>query len=122
MQRKFLSGNLQPAWYRASNAEIFAVLARYWHKHGLPPARLRKVTWLEVVHWYWRGTEYRYHASTKICTGLVLELLRSRLLFDFRKRCAKDRLLRWLCGKWPRPVETKSRPCHPLQFLETKIR
>ena len=22
-------------------------------------------------------------------------------LFSFPKRCAKDRLLRWLCGKWP---------------------
>ena len=35
-------------------------------------------------------------------------------LFDFQKRCAKDRLLRWLCGKWPRPVETKCCPRHHL--------
>ena len=41
---------LQPAWYRAGIAEGFEVLALYWHKHGLPPVRLRKVTWLEVVH------------------------------------------------------------------------
>ena len=27
--------------------------------------------------------------------------------FDFQKRCAKDRLLRWLCDKWPRLVQTK---------------
>ena len=43
-------------------------------------------------------------------------------LFDFRKRCAKDRLSRWLCGKWPRPVETKCCPCQRLQFSEAKIR
>ena len=42
-------------------------------------------------------------------------------LFDFRKRCAKYPLLRWLCGKWPRPVESKCCPCQPLQFSETKI-
>ena len=35
-------------------------------------------------------------------------------LFDFRKRSAKDRLLRWLCGKWSCPVETKCCPSHPL--------
>ena len=37
--------------------------------------------------------------------------------FDFRKQCAKDGLLRWLCGKWLRSVETKCRPCHPFQFF-----
>ena len=69
------SGNLQPTWYLASTTEGFAVLARYWHKHDLPPARLRRVTWLEVVHRYWRGTGQRYHASTEICTSSVLVLL-----------------------------------------------
>ena len=50
-------------------------MARYWHKHGLPPARLRNVTWLEVAHRYWRDTGYRYHASTaEICTVTVPEL------------------------------------------------
>ena len=58
------------------------VMSWCWQKHGLPPARLRKVTWLEVVHRYWRGTGNRYHASTEICTGSVLALLRSRLLAD----------------------------------------
>ena len=77
-----LAGNLQPVLYRTSTAEGFTVLARYWHKHGLPPAWLRKVTWLQVAHRYWRGTGHRYHASTEICTGSVLELLRSRLLAD----------------------------------------
>ena len=71
-----------PRLYRASTANPSAVLARYWHKHGLPPERLRKVTWLEVVHRYWRGTRHRYHSGTEICTGSVLALLRSRLLAD----------------------------------------
>ena len=31
---------------------------------------------------YWRGTGHRYHSNTKICTGSVLVLLRSRLLAD----------------------------------------
>ena len=75
-------GNLQPAWYCSSTAEGSSVLAWYWHKHGLPSAWLRKVTWLEVIHRYWRGTGHRYHASTDICTGSVLALLRSRLLAD----------------------------------------
>ena len=79
---KFPGGNLQLAWYRASTAEGFKVLARYWHKHDRTPARLRKITWLEVVQRYWRGTGHRYHASTEICTGSVLALLRSRLLAD----------------------------------------
>ena len=26
-----LGGNLQPAWYCASTAEEFAVMAQYWH-------------------------------------------------------------------------------------------
>ena len=43
-------------------------------------------------------------------------------LFDFRKRGTKDRLLRWLCGKWPHSLETKCRRCHPHQFSEAKIR
>ena len=75
-------GNLQPALYRASTAEGFAVLPRYWHKHGLPALWLRKVTWLKVVHRYWRSTGHRYHASTEICNGSVLALLQSRLLAD----------------------------------------
>ena len=69
-------------WYYASTVEGFAVLARYWHKRDLPPAQIRKVTWLEVVHRYWRGTEHRYLASTEICTGSILVLLRSLLLAD----------------------------------------
>ena len=44
--------------------------------------QIQKVTWLEAVHRYWRGTGHRYHASTEICTGSVLTLLRSRLLAD----------------------------------------
>ena len=39
-------------------------------------------TWLEVAHWYWRGTGHWYHASTAICNGFILALLRSRLLPD----------------------------------------
>ena len=74
--------NLEPSWYRASTAEGFSVLAQYWQKHALPPARLRKVTWLKVVHRYWRGTGHRYQASTEICSGSVLALLWSRLLAD----------------------------------------
>ena len=31
-------GNLQPAWYRVSTAEGFALLARYWHSAGLSAA------------------------------------------------------------------------------------
>ena len=54
----------------------------YWHKHGIPPARFEKVTWLEVVHRSWRGTGHRYNASTEICTFSVLALFRSRLLAD----------------------------------------
>ena len=46
-------GNLQAAWYRASTAEGFAVLAPHWYEQGLSPARLQKVTWMEVVHRYW---------------------------------------------------------------------
>ena len=65
-----------------SVSEGFAVLARYWYKHGLPLARLQKVIWLEVVHRYWRATGHRYHASTEICTGSAMALLRSRLLAD----------------------------------------
>ena len=75
-------GNLQQAWYRASTAEGFAVLARCWHKYGLPPARLQKVTWLEIVYRNWRGSGHLYHVSTEICTGTVLASLRSRLLAD----------------------------------------
>ena len=68
-------------WYRASTAEGFAVLARYWHnKHGLPPEWFRKLTWLEVVHRYWRDTGHRYHPSTEIFIGSVLALVRCRLL------------------------------------------
>ena len=51
-------GNLQPAWYHASKAEECAVLARYWHKHGLPPARLQK-----VIGW-----------KLSIATGAVLDI------------------------------------------------
>ena len=66
----------------SSAVEGFAVLARYWHKHGLPPARLRKVNWLEDVHRYWRVTGHWYYASTEICTGSVLALLQCRLLAE----------------------------------------
>ena len=40
----------------------------------------------------------------------------------FKNVRQKDGLLGWLCIKWPRPIETKCRPCHHLQFLETKLR
>ena len=50
-----------------------------------------------------------------------LKKMLQRKRFDFRKRCEKDRLLRCLCGEWPRPVEIKCRPCHPLQFLGINI-
>ena len=73
-------------------------MAWYWHKHGLPFARLRKVTWPEVVHRYWRATGHRYHASTEICTGSVLALLRSRSLGDTWSQ-------NWICTM---PV-----PCQP---------
>ena len=61
---------------------MILVLARYWHKHGLPRARLRKVTWLQVAHRYWRGTGHPYYASTEICTGSVLAFLGNRLSAD----------------------------------------
>ena len=35
-------GNLQPAWYRDSTAEGFAVLARYWHSAGRRTAYHRR--------------------------------------------------------------------------------
>ena len=35
-------GNLQPVWYRASTAEGFAVLARYWHGAGISTAYHRR--------------------------------------------------------------------------------
>ena len=81
-EERFPGGNLQAAWYCSSTAEGFAVLEWYWHKHGLPPAQLRNVTWSEVAHQYCCGTGHRYHASTEICTGSVLALLQSRLLTD----------------------------------------
>ena len=35
-----------PHQYRKSFSGTGAVLAQCWRKHGLPPARLRKITWL----------------------------------------------------------------------------
>ena len=78
---KFTTG-LIPRQYRRRIFSTGAVLAQIWNKHGLPPTRLRKVTWLEVVHRYWRSTGHWYHASTEICTGVLLASLRSRLLSD----------------------------------------
>ena len=78
---KFTTG-LEPHQYRRRICSTGAVLVQSWHKHDLPPVRLQKVTWLEVVHRYWRGTGHRYHASTEICIGSVLALLRSWLLAD----------------------------------------
>ena len=70
--------SLIPRQYRKRICSTGAVLAY----DSLPPARLWKVTWLEVVHRYWRSTGHMYHVSTEICTGSVLELLQSQLLAD----------------------------------------
>ena len=72
------------ARYQLSSTRIAPCLqlAWYWHKHGLPTAQLWKVIWLEVVHWYWRATGHRYHASTEICNSSVLALHKIRLLAD----------------------------------------
>ena len=69
-------------WIVGTWPGVSAVLAQCRHKHGLPPARLRVSTWLEIVHRYWRDTGHRYQPSTEIYTGSVLALLRSRLLAD----------------------------------------
>ena len=89
---------MQPGWYRASTTEGFAVVAWYWHKHGLSLARLRKVTWPEVAYRYWRATGHRHHTSTEICTGSVLALLRSLSLGDTWSQ-------NWIC--------TMRVPCQP---------
>ena len=77
--------NLQPTCTTPvpqKDLQYWRVLVQCWHQHGLPPTLLQKLTWLEVVHRYWRSTEHRYHTSTEICTGSVVALLRSRLLAD----------------------------------------
>ena len=43
-----------------------------------------------------------------------------RLIIQFFKTVLERSIV--TLAVWPRPVETKCRPCHPLQFLETKIR
>ena len=74
--------SLVPRQNRKRICSTGTALALCWLKHGLPLARLQKITWLEVVHRCCRGTGHRYHSSTEIGTGSVLALLRSRLLTD----------------------------------------
>ena len=82
------SVNLQPPWYRASTAKIFALLAKYWHSAGIRMAYHRRDSkWYNldkscqsVLALYWKSVPCQHWNLYWFMTGIISKSLVSRHL------------------------------------------